>query len=194
MISGDGEAQGRRQHAFQVGGLVGLGILSHVFAYFVVASVMFSVYPIFQAKISLPVFFRSCTTRLHLLGVRELLALIPLHVTVSLAFNHHTRQGNTTYMLNDTPTLPSIPINNLSKRSRLVIQPTLWILKRRAQRRNVLRAPDWREYVPCRVETVLSSGVVVLLSLACNRAVPIMTRIVLKGGGGNVQCSPARCT
>jgi hypothetical protein len=76
-----------------------------------------------------------------------------------------------TYMLNDTPAFPPIPINNLPKRTRPVVQPALRVLERRAQGRNVLRTPDRRQYVPCRVEAILSSRVVVLDASACHQIV-----------------------
>jgi len=69
-------------------------------------------------------------------------------------------------MLNNTPALPPIPIHHLPKASRPIVQPALRVLERRPQRRDVLAVPNRAQNVPCAVESVLRSRVVVDIVLA----------------------------
>lgn len=68
-------------------------------------------------------------------------------------------------MLSNAPSLPAKPIHDLAEAAAPVVEPPLVRrrLERGAQGRDVLRAPDGREDVPCGVEAVLCGGVVVLL-------------------------------
>jgi hypothetical protein len=76
-------------------------------------------------------------------------------------------------MLHDTPPLPPIPVHNLPKTLRAVIQPTLRRLERRPQRRNTLASPYRTQYIPRAVKAVLRRRVVV----------DVVVRNVCEGGG-----------
>jgi hypothetical protein len=72
---------------------------------------------------------------------RKLLALIP--------------------MLHNTSPLPPIPIHDLSKTLRAVVQPTLRRPKRRSQRRDTLASPNRTQDIPRAVKSVLRRRIVV---------------------------------
>ena len=100
-----------------------------------------------HASIQYAVAYPSPSTFFTMSGILRLGPTKSLRQYTVLHSAFHQYRAHNTYMLSNTPAVPTIPINNSSKGT-LIIQPTLRRLECRAQYLDILLVPNRRQNIP----------------------------------------------